>query len=324
MSTAKIKKEDFDKELQSAYRSGKIIVSFKYSKWRIRFFNFLTDFFFKGKKRKDVRTEYKSVKSSHGNHDISVVIYKPTKTNNPLPIMLYMHGGGYVSGSPEMSPDLENYIAQRPCIIVAPRYRRALEAPFPAALNDCYDTLLWIKKNGKHLGGKNNNIIIAGNSAGGGLAAAVTLKNRDQNDIDIAFQMPLYPMIDHRMITASANEMVDIPVWNTKSTKLCWGHYLKTLHDNNLEIPTYASPTLNKNYSDFPPTITFVGELDPFKDEVINYIEDLKNSKIPTKFKLFPKAFHGFEEFVPNAQISKSAKRFVMDAYSEYFDKYCS
>ena len=319
MKTPKIIKADFDPELQRAYGSGKIIASFKYSRWRIRLFNALTDLSFKGKKRPGVVTEHMSIESREGFHDIPLVIYKPIEINRPLPVMLYMHGGGYVSGSPEMSPGLEDLMTKRPCIIVAPRYRRALDAPYPAALDDCYDTLLWIKKHAAKIEG-NGKVIIAGHSAGGGLAAAVTLKNRDEKDVDVAFQMPCYPMLDYRNNSPVFN---DIPVWNTKSNTKSWAYYLKGLNDLNQPIPSYASPALNADYSEFPPTISFVGELEPFRDEVIEYINAIQEANIDTRFKLFPKAFHAFEAVVPEAQISKEAQQFLLDAYAEFYDKYC-
>lgn len=316
-----ITKADFDEELQEAYRRGQILVSFKYKKGRTKFFNFMTDTAFKGKKRKGVITEQMSI--NQGNHEIPLVIYKPQNASAPLPIMLYMHGGGYVSGSPEMTPGLEDIIAERPCIIVAPRYRRALEAPYPAALDDCYATLLWVKEHGHEIGGINNNIIIAGHSAGGGLAAAVTLKNRDLQDIDVAFQMPLYPMLDYRNNTASALMCSNTPIWDTKSNKICWGHYLADLQAQNKPIPPYASPALNDDYRNFPPTISFVGGLEPFKDEVMTYIDNLNEAGVPTQFQLFPKAFHGFESVVPDAKISMTAHQFLLTAYAVYYDKYC-
>ena len=320
---AGIGKSDFDEELQSAYRMGRILAFFKYGRWRIRFFNALIDRAFAGKTRDGVVTEHRLIKAGAGTHDIPLVIYRPQHTEGPLPVMLYMHGGGYVSGSPEMSPGLENYIAKRPCIIVAPKYRRALTAPYPAALNDCYDALLWIKEHGTTIGGRSDRVIIAGNSAGGGLAAAVTLKNRDQEDIPVAFQMPLYPMLDYRNNSESAQLCAAAPTWDTKSNQVCWGCYLENLHSKNEDIPAYASPALNSDYSDLPPTITFVGGLDPFRDEVVGYANSLRSANIAVEFKEFPKAFHGFEEVVPNAQISQEAKGFVISNYAEFYDKYC-
>lgn len=323
MKLTQASKEDFDVELQAAYKSGRLVAAFKYRKWTTRLFNFLTDTAFKGKKRKGVISQTMSIPSTDAKRQIPLVVYVPENTNKPLPIMLYMHGGGYVSGSPEMTPGLEDLMARRACIIVAPRYRRSLDAPYPAAFNDCYDTLLWIKENAKSIGG-NTKVIIAGHSAGGGLAAAVSLKNRDQKDVAVAFQMPLYPMLDYRNNTTSALSCSHTPIWDTKTNEICWAHYLKDLHKRGANIPVYASAALNTDYSDFPPTISFVGELEPFRDEVVEYINQLKQASIPTQFKLFPKAFHGFESVVPQAKISIAAQSFLLDAYAHYYDNYCN
>ena len=82
--------------------------------------------------------------------------------------------------------------------MVAPDYRKALDELYPAALNDCYDTLLWMRDNAESLNIRSEKFAVGGHSAGGGLTAAVTLKVFDTQDVKIAFQMPIYPMIDHR------------------------------------------------------------------------------------------------------------------------------
>ena len=315
-------KKDFDEGLQRAYAMGRALAFFKHGRRRIQLFNALTDRAFAGRERPGVLTGHRSIPARTGSHDIPLVIYRPHTAADFLPVMLYMHGGGYVSGSPEMAPGLEDYIALRPCIIVAPRYRRALTAPYPAALDDCYDALLWIRDNASQIGGRADGIIVAGNSAGGGLAAAVTLRNRDSGDVSVAFQMPLYPMLDHRCETESARTFRTSPIWDTKANRVCWSLYLRSLARDGQGIPAWASPALNADHSGFPPTITFVGGLDPFRDEVAAYAAALKDANVPVEFRIFPKAFHGFEEVVPDAGISLEAKAFVMDAFAKYFDRH--
>ena len=316
-------RKDFDEELRRAYAMGRALAFLKHGRWRIRLFNAMIDRAFVGRRRDGVVTERRSITARAGGHDIPLVIYRPKAADCPIPVMLYMHGGGYVSGSPEMAPGLEDYIARRPCVIVAPRYRRALAAPYPAALDDCYEALLWIRDNAPEIGGRGNGVIVAGNSAGGGLAAAVTLRNRDRGDASVAFQMPLYPMLDHRCGTESARTCRTSPIWDARSSQVCWGIYLRPLMRQGSEIPAYASPALNADHSGFPPTITFVGGLDPFRDEVAAYAAALKEAGVPVEFRIFPKAFHGFEEVVPDARVSMEAKAFIMDAYAGYFDAYC-
>lgn len=320
MST--ISKKNFDRDLQSFYWIGKAFAFLMTKIWGIRTVNVLMSLYKDNKK--SVLKEKILIKSRNGGPDIPVIIYKPGKRNAniPLPVMLYIHGGGYVAGRPEISPFIENFIHTRPCIIVSPKYRKALKAPYPAALNDCYDTMLWIKDFADEIGGMSNHIMIAGHSAGGGLAAAITLKNRDQKDIDVAFQMPVYPMLDYRNISESARIFTDVPVWNTKSNKLAWGLYLKSLTDQNISIPIYASPALNADFFNLPPAITYVGEFEPFRDEIIQYFKALEQAGIPVKFKLFEKAFHAFESVVPGAEISKQANQFLLDSYAEFYDNY--
>ena len=101
---------------------------------------------------------------------------------------------------------MKYFLATRDCVIVAPDYRLSLEEPYPAALNDCYDTLEWMVKNAKLLNFNPNQVFAIGESAGGGLTAAVTLLARDIGKIHIAYQMPLYPMIDYRMQTDSMKQ----------------------------------------------------------------------------------------------------------------------
>ena len=99
-------------------------------------------------------------------------------------------------GVPEGSAELiKKFIETRPCVVVAPDYRKAKHRPYPGGFQDCYDALIWARDNADSLG-CTDTFIIGGHSAGGGLTAAVALKARDTGDVSLAFQMPFYPMID--------------------------------------------------------------------------------------------------------------------------------
>ena len=269
----------------------------------------------------ELHCEEKYIPSWHGGPNIRVRIFKPLNITGELPGMLYIHGGGYVTGSPESAFDIvKNFINAKPCVVIAPAYRNALEAPYPAALNDCYDTLLWLKENAQTIGVIPDKFIIGGHSAGGGLTAAVALKATDTQDVYIAFQMPIYPMIDDRQITESASS--DAPVWNAKTNKLGWSLYLQDLEKQNIAIPAYAAPARATDYSKLPPTITFVGDMEPFRDETIEYVENLKRAGVPVAFEMYQGCYHGFDLVVPKAEISKSAWHFLLKTYGNFVDKY--
>jgi len=237
--------------------------------------------------------------------------------------MLYTHGGGYVAGSPDVFDGLlAKFIERRPCVIVAPAYRNALVKPYPAALDDCYGTLLWMRDNAGELGIDARRFMIAGHSAGGGLTAAVTLKARDTKDVKIAFQMPLYPMIDDRQPTDPAR-YIDTPGWDTKANAFGWRSYLKDLHQRNAEIPAYAAPARNTDYSGFPPTITFVGEYEPFYWETVEYVDRLKAAGIDVAFKVYERCIHGPEmNASPDSPLGRDGIAFTYDNYAEFYDKY--
>jgi len=163
-----------------------------------------------------------------------------------------------------------------------------------------------------------NKIIIAGHSAGGGMTAAITLKARDTQDVKPIFQMPMYGMLDHRMITESS-KMQGSTMWDAKINAKAWGLYLRDIKG---KVPAYASPSLIADYSGLPPTINFVGDLEPFYDENVAYIESLKKASIPVKFEIYKGGYHGFEVGSPKAEISKKANKFQLDAFAEFYDKY--
>jgi acetyl esterase/lipase len=257
--------------------------------------------------------------------EVRIRIYKPlNQSDKPLPIVLYCHGGGYALTVPETSaPQIKALLDTRDCIVIAPDYRKSIEHPYPAALNDCYATLKWIKDNAEKLGARSDQIMVVGHSAGGGLTAAITLLARDKKEVNIAFQMPIYPMIDDRGNTPSAQDN-DSPFWNTKLNTLGWDLYLKDLKSRNEDIPVYAAPARETDYSNLPPTATFVGDLEPFKDETIAYVENLKKAGVTTKFKLYKNCFHGFDAVVPKAKISQKANKFILDEFSYAIDNYFS
>ncbi|TFH25529.1 MAG: alpha/beta hydrolase [Bacteroidia bacterium] len=310
-----------DKELRSSFGPLKILSFLLSRTWGINLINFSLNFF-KGKNIKGLSCEERFIPSKNGGPDIRIRIFKPLNINGKLPAMLYCHGGGYVAMNPEFSLGvIKKFIETRPCVIIAPDYRKALRTPFPAGFNDCFDTLLWAKENADTLGIHSSNFIVAGHSAGGGLTTAITWKARDTQVVNIAFQMPIYPMIDDRQITDSAKD-IHVPVWNTKTNSLAWNSYLKEVKGE--DIPKYAAAARNTDYKNFPPTITFVGEFEPFRDENIEYVEALKKEGIPVEFKFYKGCFHGFDILVAGSSIAKDALGFTYQSYAKYYDTYIS
>ena len=251
---------------------------------------------------------------------LRVRVYKPKNVKGNVPGVLWLHGGGYSQGLPELySGRFTRLIEARDCIVVAPDYRLSVEAPYPAALEDAYDTLVWMKHQAKALGIKDNQLMVGGESAGGGLTAALTLYARDKGEVNIAFQMPLYPMLDDRNNTESAIDN-DAPIWNTEVNKWAWELYLGEVTGD--DVPIYAAPARAIDFRHLPPTVTFVGDIEPFRDETIYYINQLKEAEVPVDFKQLKGGFHGFDIIHPKADISQEALSFFTESFKYAVDHY--
>jgi acetyl esterase/lipase len=256
------------------------------------------------------------------NSKLRIRTYRPKINKEKLPVLLYLHGGGYAIGSPETSTgQFKPFLKARDCVVIAPDYRKSLNAPYPAALDDSYDALVWIKENAEQLGIRTDQIMLGGHSAGGGLTAAVCLYARDKKEVNISFQMPIYPMIDDRMTNPSAVNNT-MPVWGSKSNELGWRLYLKGLNEKGLEVPIYAAPSRAKDYSNLPPAATFVGDIEPFYDETCIYVKNMKKAGIPVKFEIYEGCYHGFDGVVPNSKASRSAIEFLSDSFAYAVDNY--
>lgn len=300
----------------------KEIEDMTFTERKIKIVNFFLRFL-KGKHSRNLNYEQIYLNRGDGTR-LRVCVYSPLVKKENVPGLLWIHGGGYAFGIPEQDDlYIKRFVEKSGCVVVSPDYRLSVKAPYPAAMMDCYRTLLWLKKNGKTYGMREDQIMTGGTSAGGGLALAVALYARDRKKVSIAFQMPIYPMIDDRMITPSSIDNKD-PLWNSESNKIAWKLYLGELFGMQ-GIPYYAAPGRAEKLWGMPPTLSFVGSLDPFKDETVSLIKNLKDAEIPTHFKLYNNCSHGFDVVRPYKKESKSATRFLMKSFDyatkNYFSK---
>jgi len=245
---------------------------------------------------------------------LRVCIYSPASPQKNVPGLLWMHGGGYAFGTPELDElFIKRFIEASGCVVMAPDYRLSTDEPYPAALEDCYTALVWMKNHSGDYGIRADQLLIGGDSAGGGLTAALSLYARDKNEVAIAFQMPLYPMLDDRMNTPSATDN-DAPLWNSKSNEIAWRLYLGQLFGKP-NIPAYAAPARAETLANLPPACSFVGSLEPFRDETVAYMERLRASGTPVDFKVFEGCFHGFDVACRRTAIAKQAAAFMLAAF---------
>lgn len=254
---------------------------------------------------------------------LQLLVLKPKPFNRPsnqldrgqgLLLVLWFHGGGYAIGRPEKSRPMARLLASvSPCVFIAPQYRLSPEAPYPAALEDAYLALTWAQAQAETLGIDPNRIVVGGESAGGGLCAALCLYARDRGNKGIILQMPLYPMLDDRMQTASSQGNED-PIWNSSSNAIAWRLYLGPYWGHDA-VPYYAAPARALDLSGLPPLIAFIGDLEPFCDESIDYFERLRAAGVSVEYLIVKGAYHGFDQVAKKSKPAQEALVFLLGAF---------
>ena len=255
-----------------------------------------------------VTSQDQSVPGPHGDPDVQVRIYQPHDRPSLLPALFWIHGGGYVMGDIEQDDRLMKQLVKRiGCVAVSVGYRLPPEHPFPAPVEDCYAGLKWLFAHASDLGVDPARIAIGGASAGGGLAAGLALLARDRAEVQIAFQLLIYPMIDDRNLTPASYAITDPRVWHRESNRLGWKAYLGREGGGDAVSP-YAAASRATDLTNLPPAYIPVGTLDLFIDENLEYVQRLIQAGVSTELHVYPGAFHGFDVFAPSAAVSKQFK----------------
>ena len=247
---------------------------------------------------------------------MKLVLLRPRESVIGVPAVLWIHGGGYYEGMAEMVYFSRGKDAaqQFGAVVVSPEYRLSVKAPYPAALEDCYAALLWLKEHAVELGADPNRIIVGGESAGGGLAAALCMLAHDRGEVSISFQLPIYPMLDC-FDTDSSRDNHSM-FWNTRRNHEGWQRYLGDLWGSE-DIPAYASPSRRKDLSGLPPCYTFVGDGEPFYCETVKYVEDLKKAGVQAEADVYHVDIHAFDVMFPMNRVSKEARRAFIRHFTE-------
>jgi triacylglycerol lipase len=238
-----------------------------------------------------------------------VLVYRPTLAPRPLPVLLWIHGGGYIIGSADADDQaVRSVVAEVGCAAVSVDYRLAPETLFPGAVEDCYAALLWLHGQGQELGIDAERVAIFGSSAGGGLAAALALLARDRGVVQPAFQMLVAPMLDDRTGTTSdphpyAGEFG----WTAENNRFGWKALLGA-EPGGTDVSPYAAPARAESLAGLPPAFISVGALDLFVEEDMEYARRLVRDGVPTELHVYPGAIHGFE-VAAESHVAKAHRR---------------
>jgi acetyl esterase/lipase len=252
-----------------------------------------------------------------GDTAIPVLVTTPIEGGRPRPAVLWMHGGGYVIGSPEVEAMGSSRLARDlGVVVVSPDYRLAPEHPFPAALDDCMTTLVWMRANAEELGIDPDRIAVVGASAGGGLAAAVAQRGHDEG-IALRAQVLVYPMLDDRAVLRDDDAGRGRFLWTPANNRFGWTSYLGR-EPRMSDAPEYAAPARRTNLTGLPPAWVGVGDLDLFYDENVDYAEKLRASGVPCELVTVPGMYHGADGLAPKARSMQDFRRGMTEHLQTY------
>lgn len=231
-------------------------------------------------------------------------LYIPDGLKRPAPVLLYIHGGGFVVGNVwHFDMQCKQLSLGSELIVASVEYRRAPEHPYPAPIEDSYAALGWLFEAAAERGFDVRRIGVGGTSAGAGLAAGVSLLARDRAKYRIAFQFLEAPMLDHRKPGPTSRTIEDSRVWNQAANEAAWAAYLGADHLNR-EIAVYASPSLETNLSRLPSTYICISAHDLFLDETFDYAQRLLRAGVSVQFHVYEMGFHGSPRLLPAAPVS--------------------
>jgi acetyl esterase/lipase len=237
---------------------------------------------------------------------VPVRVHRPAGADGARPVVLSMHGGGFVLGSHDGDDALfEDWCASLGIVGVAVGYRLAPETPYPGPLEDCYAALEWVHQHADELGIDRARVGVRGISAGGGLAAGLALLARDRGAPPIAFQLLDCPMLDDRQITPSS-QLDGLPVWSRESNAFGWRAYLGDLHGTD-EVPYTAAPARATDLRGLPPAFVSVGSVDGFRDEDVDYALRLNQAGVPCELHVYPGAPHGYQ-LAASSRVARDAR----------------
>ena len=222
--------------------------------------------------------------------DLPVRIYRPTQDRGPHPVIVVLHGSGWVIGNLDLVDEPARVLARDTgYVVLAVNYQKAPEHPFPIPLQDCVSTVRWVHSHASELGVDPNRLAVVGDSAGGNLAAATTAELVG-SDVTIAAQALLYPALDHRMAAPSYADLAHSFGLDAADMAWFWNHYV----DVGDGADPRVSPLRANNFGHLPPTFVATASHDVLRDEAEAYAGLLLDAGVDVIAQRYPGMIHGF------------------------------
>jgi acetyl esterase len=214
--------------------------------------------------------------------------------------VLYCHSGAFVLGNLDTDHlQCLEFSRRADCTVVSVDYRLAPEHPYPAGLDDVLTVLRWLGDNAGALDVDVARLAVAGSSAGGALAACLAHCSADGTAPPVSFQILHQPALDDKA-TPSKEEFTATPGFDRLASRLMWDHL-----GAGRPVPAAAVPANRSELAGLPDALITCSELDPLRDEAIDYARRLMRAGVPTQLHVYPGTCHGFDSLMPECELSE-------------------
>ena len=239
--------------------------------------------------------------------DARVRIVKPVDSPGPLPVIVYMHGGGWILGNAATHDRLvrELAVGARAALLFV-EYPNSPEAKYPVAIEQGYATAQWAIREGAAKGLDATRMAVAGESVGGDMAAALTLMAKERGDVQFVQTSMYYPVTDAAMDTASYDEFAEGYYLTRKAMEWFWDAYT-TDPAQRAEITASPNQATIEQLQGLPPTLLLVDEVDPLRDEGEAYAAKLRSAGVAVTTVRYDGVVHDF--MLLNAMSNSRATR---------------
>src|SRR5260221_7435904 len=211
---------------------------------------------------------------------LALRILRPQDARTPLPVIVYIHGAGWVFGSTQTHDRLVRELAVgAEAAVVFPVYRLSPEARYPTALEECYMAARWVARRGQEHGLDGQRLAVAGDSVGGNMAAAVTLLSRERGEPDIRLQLLFYPVTDATFDTASYHQFAEGYHLRRDAMMWFWDQYTRHPGERN-EITASPLRAGVAQLKRLPPALIITAEADVLRDEGEAYANKLRQAGV--------------------------------------------
>jgi acetyl esterase/lipase len=247
-----------------------------------------------------VNEEWITVPSPVG--DARVRLIKPQSAAGILPVIVYMHGGGWVLGNAATHDRLVRELAVGARAALAfVEYPNSPEAHYPVAIEQGYATAQWIVREGASKGLDPNRMAVCGESVGGNMTAALCLMAKERGDVKFVHASMYYPVTDAAMDSASYDQFADGPYLTRKEMEWFWDAYT-TDPGQRAQITASPNQATIDQLKGLPPTFVCVDEADVLRDEGEAYAAKLRLAGVPVTTVRYDGTIHDFMLLNPLSQ----------------------